>query len=102
MTNEVYLEVRELLGLSETVGDIADALRKRQTSIDDDVDELLTTWTGPAATSYESEWTAISESSTELITDLFYIEELLAWAARELGTTDHDNSGDIDTVGLNL
>lgn len=101
-TETVYVQMQQLLGLSDHVGELAELLRRRQLSIDDDVDELLTSWTGPAASSYRAEWDEISVTSGELIADLFYIEDLLTWAAHELDTTDDGNSGDIEEVGLNL
>lgn len=100
MDDVLIAKIAELRSLSDHTLDVAEKLRLDRNNIDDKIDELMKTWTGPAATSYRSEWDEISEGSLELIKDLFYIAELIANAAIELDTQDSDSGQTFRKINL--
>jgi WXG100 family type VII secretion target len=92
----VYL--RDLAhGAAEATG-VADEIDGRRRNITGTVDDVRTTWTGPAARAYLSVWEEIDDECVKMLADLRWIGDSLTASAKAYAAMEQGNAEALHAV----
>ena len=96
--NTLRVFVRDLQrGATEATG-AAEEIDARRRKITGDVDDVRTTWTGPAARAYLAVWDEIDDECTQLLDDLRWIGDSLTTSARVYAVMEQRNADALRAV----